>query len=469
MRASARREVPPPPTGAGVNQGQPQMNAGSDMRVALPPLGPQPPSPAVLPTSVTDTPALLKPAERRGNILPVSGVEALGGAPAVPAAPAGQVPDSGPIARPLPQAPPVKNGTSETAVAPATPPPLPAPTWPPAPTPVPAPAPAEKPGTSPLSSPPQVCPSGECVCPWLCTLRWYCPDVHLTAEVGATILWPYWNSNPAFVASVAGPVASTRQTDFSYDAQFVPQLSLEMQGFGGLGFRAGWWGFAMSDTQFALGPAASAAPLGPQAAGLRPTDSLGAFSRLRLDVWDFEATEDLTVGPWWMRFAGGVRYAHLAEAYNATVRDATGTPVQEVFSGHNFNGAGPTFAFSVNRPLGCTHLYLYGNCRGSVLFGTAKQSASLIGGAFTDTQDGSSNSHGVLPVGEVEVGLGWECDYGLAHVFVRGGLVGQIWHAAGNSSRSAVEVPALGPVGSSAPVDSDLGLFGLALRAGIAY
>src|SRR5262249_8024945 len=159
----------------------------------------------------------------------------------------------------------------------------------------------------------------------------------------------------------------------------------------------GWWGFAVSDTAFTSGPAASAAPLGLQAVTLRPTDSLGAFSQLRLNVWDFEATEDLSVGPWSILVAGGVRYAHLAETYNATVRTTAGTPGQELASGHNFNGAGPTLAFAVNRPLGSTHFYLYGNCRGSVLFGTAKQSATLLGGqGFADNQDASSSSHGVL-------------------------------------------------------------------------
>jgi hypothetical protein len=44
-----------------------------------------------------------------------------------------------------------------------------------------------------------------------------------------------------------------------------------------------------------------------------------------------------------------------------------------------------------------------------------------------------------------------------------------MWHEAGNSSRSAVEFPPLGPLGSSAPIDSDLGLFGLAFWAGVDY
>jgi hypothetical protein len=472
MRARARKEVPPSPTRAGVSQGRPQMNAGSDMRGALPPVGLRPPDPAGLPASLPDTTTLPTSVDRRGNIAPVSGVEEPGSAPAAPAALASHVPDSGPVARSLPQAPPVENGPSQTAAAQvsAAPPMLPAPTWTPASTWTPATAPAVQPAPSSLPRPSQGCPSGEWVCPFLGNLGWDCSGVHLNAEIGTAILWPYWKSNPAFVAGAAGPVAATRQTDFDYGAQFVPQISLGVQAAGGLGFRAGWWGFAVSDTAFATGPAASAAPLGLQAVTLRPTDSLRAFSHLRLDVWDFEATEDLRVGPWSLVVAGGVRYAHLAEVYNATVRDAAGAPVQGVVSGHNFNGAGPTLAFSVNSPLGGTGLYLYGDCRGSVLFGTAKQSASLLGGpTSTDTQDVSSNTHAVLPVGELELGLGWERDFGWAHVFVRGGLVGQIWHEAGNSSRSAVEFAPLGPVASSASVDSDLGLFGLALRAGIDY
>jgi hypothetical protein len=123
----------------------------------------------------------------------------------------------------------------------------------------------------------------------------------------------------------------------------------------------------------------------------------------------------------------------------------------------------------VNRLIGCTHVYWYGNFRGSLLFGTVKQSASLAGAGTVDTEDVTSSGHGVLPVGELEIGLGWERDMGTAHVFVRSGLISQVWYEAGNASRSAVAVAPFGAPANAAAFDSNLGLFGFSVRAGVDY
>ena len=97
---------------------------------------------------------------------------------------------------------------------------------------------------------------------------------------------------------------------------------------------------------------------------------------LQLDVWDFEADQALDFGYWTMLFSGGLRYAHLAQNYNAfLLASATNVNNGNLFnesggitSGHSFNGAGPTIALEVMRKLGDSGFALYAGARGAVLF-----------------------------------------------------------------------------------------------------
>jgi hypothetical protein len=71
--------------------------------------------------------------------------------------------------------------------------------------------------------------------------------------------------------------------------------------------------------------------------------------------------------------------------------------------------------------------------------------------------------------GEMELGLGWGRDVGPANVYVRSGLISQLWYEAGNSSWSSVQSLGVGALANSRTLDSNLGLFGFSVRVGVDY
>jgi hypothetical protein len=137
-------------------------------------------------------------------------------------------------------------------------------------------------------------------------------------------------------------------------------------------------------------------------------------------------------------------------------------------SGHNYNGAGPTFAVEARRPLGDFGLAVYGSARGSVLFGRSRQEANVAtllvgeyvvaggpnvpfsGGHFDRQREGRDL---VMPVVELEVGAEWGADWAGGRLFARTGVVHQTWFGAGDASSDR----------------GQLGFFGLTVSAGLSY
>ena len=289
--------------------------------------------------------------------------------------------------------------------------------------------------------------------------NWATREPVVCADVGLDILRPYWRSNPAFAVGGGGPFVG-RVTDFDYSAQAVPQFTLGVVGHDNFGFRFGWWGFAAQNSAFTGVPAlgTSAAPLGVQLPALAG-QGIAAASKLRFDVWDFEAFELFQPCRWSLLLSGGIRYAHLSQDYAATVVSGAGSTLSALLAGNNFNGAGPTLALCGKRPLGDSNLYVYGTLRGSILFGDGKQTVAESGIA-----DGiQSTNDDVLPEAELELGLGWYQALGQARLFAEIGLIGQAWLEAGNSSRSEIGF------GVGNQTDTTLGLFGLSMHVGVNY
>jgi len=199
------------------------------------------------------------------------------------------------------------------------------------------------------------------------------------------------------------------------------------------------------------------------------TGPIVASSELRLDVWDFEVTQDLDLGPRWdLLVGGGVRYAHISQNYRADLAGSfPGLPAgtATVASGHNFNGAGPSFVIEGRRNLGDGGLALYVNTRGAILFGSGQQRAfsRSTGGLalFVGSADAEAHQSDVIPYGEIEVGVEVGRDMGNTRLVVQAGAAGMIWYGVGNAANNN---RALSPDDSS-----NLGFFGLALRAGLTF
>lgn len=295
-----------------------------------------------------------------------------------------------------------------------------------------------------------------------------------TANVGFMLLVPKWGNNPAFAsATLGGPVLHSQQNDFDDGAQVAPRIYLGFVNGDGLGFRVGWWGFGIGDGQASIAgtPAVSAAPLGLQAdtLGAGSARTLATGSHLQLNVWDFEATENFQYGAWSLLGTAGLRYAHLGEGYLASVYGAGGANLQNLTSGHNFNGIGPTVSFGGKRHLGNTPLYFYGTTRGSMLFGGSNASATLAGPDVTVPAASSASLDSIVPVAEIELGFGYyRSILQGARAFAEAGVIAQSWFNAGNPSGSFV--PPGTPFNSTfAPTSGTLGLIGLSVRCGVNF
>jgi hypothetical protein len=306
---------------------------------------------------------------------------------------------------------------------------------------------------------------------------------------GIYSLQPYFTDNPAFSASTTTPTGPggtvrtvTQRTALSQHMDVAPLLWVGYLADSGLGGRVRWWYFRQATSQGISVPdggadsltfLASAAPLGFAAFvdNDGTTATLGVSSKLQLQVWDAEVLSSVQFESWNLLVAGGVRFAHLNQHYNAFVAGDSGGGVGDiaaaVLSGHSFNGAGPVLSLEVRRSLGASPLSLYGSARGAVLFGTSRQTATDIFSNGTETfRDSSSDErNSVLPVGEVELGL----EARSAHAFVQVAVVGQQWWGAGNASRSATTSTfgVANPGGAS--VDGDLGFLGLTVRLGLNF
>jgi hypothetical protein len=304
----------------------------------------------------------------------------------------------------------------------------------------------------------------------------------LIAGAGVYLFQPYFSNNMAFGLqgtenrSPGSPAESpgTRfdtRVDISHHVDVAPLVWLGYIGDGGLGFRARWWYFRQGTEQSATGTGSgvngvqvlSAAPLGLSlitASGGEDSKSLVVTSKLQVQVLDLDSIYRLGACKWDLLFAGGLRLAGIDQAYNAY------TAGEALLSSNKFYGLGPTLAVEVRRALGDTGFRLYGSARGSVLFGSGHQEASV-----PDRNVVARDHHDIgMPVAEAEFGLEYARDVGGWHFFVQTALVGQEWFGAGGASRSSTDVIPGGQFSTSSYVgDSDLAFLGACIRLGVNY
>lgn len=329
----------------------------------------------------------------------------------------------------------------------------------------------------------------------------------LSAGAGFYYVKPHFDNNPGF-ASFSAASGGTAQfgTDFSYDYSFSPVLWIGVANEGGLGLRARWFHFQQSSDPLLASTAdsagathiRSAAPLGlgldSSSTVLNGANRIGAAdfafeTSLEVDVWDFEGSQALDFGYWTMLFSGGLRYAHLAQSYNAfllvhasTVNGNRFGESGGAFSGHSFNGAGPTIALDVTRKLGDSGFAVFASARGAILFGRSKQGAfrNLLATRTTPSgttvRDGPTTNDSAyvtheqtLPVTELEVGLNWARDVGRTNVFFQSAFVGHNWWGAGNGANNDLIGASGGRTDEISDSKSSLGLLGLKIVAGIRY
>jgi hypothetical protein len=342
---------------------------------------------------------------------------------------------------------------------------------------------------------------------------------HLIGGAGFYVMKAFPGNDPALTistttfttdvatGSITRTVTPGSIMDFDHKYEVAPIVWLGYVSDSGLGARVRWWHYDESNSLSAVNPQVGPVPppvngiltfnslaiSSASVLGLGPVTSFGsvdgpeqvlAANKIRLNVWDFEATQELHSGCWTFGVSAGLRYAMLSQRYAATRLGFTGVPPlagqdgdgddvifadsNSLLANHSFNGAGPTASLDIRRPIGGRGLALYGTARGSILFGRNKQSAislttfragetvDLAEDENIDTATGLSmaaNHDQVMPVAEVEAGAEWSRQMGRVVPLVRVGIVAQSWFDAG----------------SATSLTGDLGFFGLTFGAGLSF
>jgi hypothetical protein len=313
--------------------------------------------------------------------------------------------------------------------------------------------------------------SGACCQPWYqqgcdqgCGL-----NGSLVAGIGFSYVRPHFNNNPAFTLSfVDGGVSHTRQFDFTWDREFGCSAWLGYvccDGFGGR-IRATKFDDDAESASVTVQPSQTVftanSYLNAGISSSTPGDVFSFTSSLKLEVWDFEMTQNLRCWGANIIVAAGVRYARVDQTYTA---DHTGLTEGELDVSHNFKGIGPTFALEGFYNLS-SGLAIYGNGRASLLYGDYRYESYYVGRImypYPPTQEETElNIDCLLAILEAEIGIEAWTAIGGSRLFAQLGIRGDFWVGGNNASRAA-----------GSDVDdlsiTDFGLIGFMLRLGLDY
>lgn len=226
----------------------------------------------------------------------------------------------------------------------------------------------------------------------------------------------------------------------------------------------------------------TASPLGIQFSSvgtLNDPSQLVFQNRVRVTIWDLEATKNTRCGCLDLTWSAGLRYLQLNQDYNADEALVNLPPSQffspgstidqHIRSQHTLNGLGPILGLEGRHTL-WDALRIYGSGRIGFIFCEGNQEAFYLGNynpvfnIAPVTRSASETRSKMVTNAEVELGL--EYGYELSRnseAYLRVGLVGMVFSGAGNSSRSAIGAPA------NEPMDENLSLFGINVSVGVRY
>ncbi|MFO0865543.1 MAG: Lpg1974 family pore-forming outer membrane protein [Gemmataceae bacterium] len=221
---------------------------------------------------------------------------------------------------------------------------------------------------------------------------------------GAMYLKPSYDTNPAYarVSNVPTPTltsTTTTQQNFGSSYSWSPYGWLEYGIVDGLGVRGRFWQYADTPAtqtvfnNFVPGSlnttqVISAFPLGlgiisnPGGAGAGFNDDLAFRSSLVLTAYDLELTREFRTSFLWISVSGGGRYAETTQTYDASLLSSpavagAGTVRSDLRSSHHFDGFGGTLALEVGVPILESRWSVYGGTRGSLVYGSMREAASL--------------------------------------------------------------------------------------------
>lgn len=340
---------------------------------------------------------------------------------------------------------------------------------------------------------------------------------------GFYLLQPYFQNNPAYtiftqtttdaVLDPTNPITQTvaesaRRVDVNHHMVVAPLFWLGYLNEDGFGARVRGWGFQEGTSQTVslppfsgvfrvggrggqtvvvasgtLATVSSATPLGLQAFGDTlsaqhgpEATTLNVTTKLLVQVGELELLQRFRSANWSILMAGGARYVRLNQTYNAyDAQSTSAAELRTLSSSYNFDGLGPTVSVELRRPIADSGLTVFGQFRGSVVFGAADQNAVFFGQELRNDdpnpQFATEHRTRAIPIVDFELGMEYGRAVGRTWLFGQMAVVGQEWFNAGSASRSTMLNPAttLRPVLGGAPLDSNIAFLGLTFRVGLNY
>jgi hypothetical protein len=286
---------------------------------------------------------------------------------------------------------------------------------------------------------------------------------HFISTLGAWYLVPYPGTNSAFTTTTGG---TTTTTDFAREMQYGVRGSLGYVFHNCWGIR-GNYSYLVGDVNASTANANPAttistplsapfnvtSPSAALLAGFGP-DQFNFRQKFEFHVADVEVLREARFLDTTFLFSAGARYARIEQTYIANrnnpggINGATSVALDQadVNSASLFSGWGPTVSFDVAHPILPCGISIYGNARGSYLFGMDRfsqtfnsQSRSVTGGVanFASTSQNSvvydSRAASIV---EGEAGLQCGVRLGRCYVFGRAGAVYQRWFDVGSPTTS---------------------------------
>ena len=267
---------------------------------------------------------------------------------------------------------------------------------------------------------------------------------------------PYFTDGANYVSGVTGDIPpgsgnthDTTSVPFSYDFEVTPRIWIGYTSRCGLGARARYWEFDHAgDAVDAVVPVGTGnegvfAVIGspwwdipsiqPQGEGI----PLSITNRVELHAADFELTQQMDFCHTWVVASLGLRYASIAQSYQAETSGFLGAR-RALSSSASMDGLGPTLALEMRRPLGRCGWGVFAEARGSALFGEAHIRQRRVDRGTPSIDSFSRDAFTIVGVGELQFGVEWSRRFtsGSA-ILLRGAYEGQLWLGAGSPSHAS--------------------------------
>lgn len=294
----------------------------------------------------------------------------------------------------------------------------------------------------------------------------------------SVIVAPHFGTNTAYVIDNSdNDTADTmKNVQFDWDLEYSPRIELGyISPCTNVGWRARYWHFEHSNGVRAVNntDADDVFNVEPQddpdiQINVDDGDILESTHSLALRVFDLEGMRRAGSNGTTFTGSAGLRYVRMDQTLNAGDFDgANGNLLDSLRYRHNFEGIGPTCSVEALRRIRCSNWGVFGNLRGSLLYGTSDIDAvdyNYPSGTVNQKYD-MHNPRDLMGVAETQLGVDYRRCCSSGHtLFLRAAWELQYWANGGSGNGQH------GDDDDRIPnTETDMGFMGVTASAGVDF